>query len=145
MSQNRPRIATAGATVFQDDIDAYKPYLNTRKYKGNILSVFKIHLAGWCSPNRPRRREEENFYLRGVRDFEKAIDVLHLIRNQKRLKILERAVFNPAQLQLSKLSKYNYLRNNLTSSSDDQEYAVKHERTLNGYKLSAPIDAALLK
>jgi hypothetical protein len=57
---------------------------------------------------------------------------------------LERAVLNPAQLQLSKMSKYNFLRNNVTSSSDEAEYAIKQERTLDGYQLSTAIDKALL-
>ena len=68
-----------------------------------------------------------------------------MIRLRKRLKILERAVLNPAQLQLSKMSKYNFLRNNRITSSDDAEYAIKQERTLDGYQLSTAVDVALLK
>ena len=43
------------------------------------------------------------------------------------------------------MSKYNFLRNNVSSSSDDAEYAIKQERTLDGYQLSSAIDAALLR
>ena len=62
------------------------------------------------------------------------------------MKIVERAVLNPAQIQLSKMSKYNFLRNNIISSSDDSEYAKDNqERNLIGYKLSSPVDFRLLK
>jgi hypothetical protein len=45
------------------------------------------------------------------------------------------------------MSKYNYLRNNpSSSSSDDAEYAKKNqEGLLIGYELSSAVDLALLK
>ena len=118
--------------------------MRTREYDGNTFTIIRSLLPGWCLRNK-RRREEDNYYRRGVRDFHHSIDIVHLIRLRKRLKILERAVLNPGQIQLSKMSKYNFLRNNVSSSSDDAEYAIKQERTLDGYQLSSAIDAALLR
>ena len=142
--QSRPVIQTLGATLSIDVINAYKPFLKTREYDGNTFTIIRSLLPGYCWRNK-RRREEDDYYRRGVRDFHHSIDIVHMIRLRKRLKILERAFFNPAQLQLSKMSKYNYLRNNVTSSSDDAEYAIKQERILDGYELSTAIDAALLR
>ena len=118
--------------------------MKTREYDGNTFTIIRSLLPRWCQRNK-RRREEDDFYRRGVQEFHHSIDIVHWIRLRKRLKILERAVLNPAQLQLSKMSKYNFLRNSVTSSSDEAEYAIKQERTLDGYQLSTAVDAALLR
>lgn len=59
---------------------------------------------------------------RGAEQYEKATDVLSLIRVQHRLKILESLFFDKGQLAMLGLHRWRYLK---TASSDTQEELVR--------------------
>jgi hypothetical protein len=66
-----------------------------------------------------------------------SLDVVTFLRTQKRLKQIEKAVFNSRQLVLSKMSRWNYLSQNSTSSSDSE---YPDQKRLIDYRISGAQD-----
>lgn len=93
---------------------------------------------------RPKRSKniEQLYFKRGLAKINNCLDVVTFLRTQKRLKQLEKMVFNSRQLVLSKMSRWNYLSAN-SSSTSDTEYP-QLSKLLN-YKISGTLDNRLLK
>lgn len=72
----------------------------------------------WLRKTKNSRVESVN---RGIKKVDDALDIVNLIRSQKRLKVLEHVIFNREQRVLNKMNRWNYLRD-FSSSSSDQEY-----------------------
>lgn len=82
---------------------------------------------------------------RSQKKFNESVDVVTLMRTQKRLRILENVFFNTQQRVLSRLTKWNYLRPD-ESTSEDYEYPTpKHIAKLLDYEIKEPIDLKLLE
>ena len=74
------------------------------------------------------------YALNGMRKIERSLDLLTLLRTQKRLITLERAVFDKRQLILSKISRDNYL--SLEESGTESEFADHRLIKLKGYTVN---------
>jgi hypothetical protein len=83
-----------GCTIISEGVESYKRHLNTRKITGSAFHFLKTFLPKRCR-FRKRGHKDEKYFTRGYREFKKSIDIVELIRLQKRMKIVEKVIFNP--------------------------------------------------
>ena len=76
-----------------------------------------IYMPRWCT--RGRHKRTLTLMKRGLEQYEKATDVLNMIRLNHRLKILESQFFNKRQLLMTGMHKWRYLRPASSSSEQD--------------------------
>ena len=63
------------------------------------------------------KSQDEKYLDRGVKKIGQSMDVVTLIRTQKRLKALENFLFTKPQRNLLRMNRWNYLSENSSSSS----------------------------
>ena len=85
---------------------------------------------------------EERYLQRSIKKVERSLDVVTFLRTQKRLKVIEKVLFNSKQLTLTKMTKWNYLSDS-TSTDSDKEYPDINR--LVGYRISGPCDNRIVK
>lgn len=91
-----PQIGSlAGKKLHAEDIDTLKESFKIEKFKNSVFSVFAFIFGNLCKLFR-RKKPDRNFLLRrkGILRFEKAVDIVTLIRTQARLKSLESFLFS---------------------------------------------------
>ena len=117
VQQNLASCLQEGLKICSTDIEAN---FKTRQFTGNfkffIYSLFPSGIGKW----RRKKLADELYYERGLQKIDSCLDVVTLLKTQKRLKVLEKALFNSRQLVLSKMSRWNYLSEN--TSTEDNEY-----------------------
>ena len=89
---------------------------NLKVYFGDVLRFIFV----MCR-NRRLKSSRYRIFERGEAKIVKGLDVKTLLRTQKRLKLLESVLFNRFQRVISKMSRWNYLSEH-SSTSSDQEY-----------------------
>ena len=62
----------------------------------------------------------------GLKRIKKSADIVTLVNNERRIKMLENTLFTPRQLILHNLSRYNYL-----SEHSDKEEIYNEMRVFN--------------
>jgi hypothetical protein len=79
---------------------------------------------------------------RGLRRVEKALDVVTLVRTQKRLRALENHLFSMPQRMLLRMNRHNFLNGSSSTSSEDE---YPNFDLLEGYKIKSQVDKTLLR
>ena len=78
-------------------------------------------------------KKELKYSSNGVRKIDRSLDLVTLIRTQKRLITLEKVLFDKQQLILSKLTRENYLSLNSSTSEHEEEFGLHDLKHLRGY------------
>jgi hypothetical protein len=95
----RPAICREGERISDTN---YDKFLKTKNFTTKFTSFMMVFL-----PKRIRKPiKDENYFERGVKKIERSIDILTFLRTLKRLKIIEKALFNSKQLQLSRMTRW---------------------------------------
>ena len=95
-----------------------------------------------CSKSRFKSRERE-LIDKGTKKIGNALDLMHLIKLQQRMKTMEYLLLNRKQRILNKLSKLNYLRCSSTENSNIESDELIDD--LFNYKISGKLDKRLLQ
>lgn len=119
--KSRPPLSEFNQRITDEKIKDFEPFLKTRRFTSSLWFAILGNLPFRCGQCRRRMLQDEQYYRRGLAKVQTSLDVVTLIRTQKRLKVLEKILFNSKQVVLSRLSRWNYLSQN-TSTSSGEEY-----------------------
>jgi hypothetical protein len=88
-----------------------------------------------------RKRVDEKYFDSGVKKIKRSLDIVTFLKTQRRLKVLEHAIFNSRQKQLARINQNYYLQE---STSPSSEY-FRNPAQLIGYKLQGTLDERLMR
>lgn len=113
LSIKQPRASISEADVFH-----FSNQFESYPLKLKLERIVKIVVQRVCPTRLKIDKQKEQKYLdRGVKKIGKSLDVVTLIKTQKRLKALENFLFTKPQRNLLRMNRWNYLSQNSSSSS----------------------------
>ncbi len=134
-------------TSFQQEMTeetctALKVYLQTHKIKSNCCYLIHFLLTFVLCCSKIKKSQQDRYVERARKKLRTSMDIVTLVRTQKRLKAIEHVLFNKSQRILNKMNRWNFLSENSSTSSDGEYPDVFR---LNNYRLVSKIDVKLLE